>query len=56
MFLQTLLGYTAETAGIATAPRGIGSMIAMPIAGVLLAYVDARLLMSGGIACLAAST
>jgi DHA2 family multidrug resistance protein len=56
MFLQTLLGYTAETSGVATAPRGIGSMAAMPLAGLLMAYMDARLLLAGGIACLAAST
>ena len=30
LFLQTLMGYTSENAGLATAPRGIGAMIAMP--------------------------
>ena len=56
LFLQTLLGYTAKSSGLATAPRGIGSMLAMPIAGILMSYVDSRWLISVGIACVAAST
>jgi DHA2 family multidrug resistance protein len=56
LFLQTLLGYTSQSAGLATAPRGIGAMIAMPLVGVLMSYVDARWLMSVGVACIAAAT
>ena len=56
LFLQTLLGYTAQSSGLATAPRGIGAMIAMPLVGVLMMYVDGRWLMSLGIAFIAAST
>jgi DHA2 family multidrug resistance protein len=56
LFLQTLLGYTSQSAGLATAPRGVGAMIAMPIAGILMSYVDARWLMSFGVACTAAAT
>ena len=56
LFLQTLLGYTSQSAGLATAPRGIGAMIAMPIVGMLMSYVDARWLMSLGVACIAAAT
>jgi DHA2 family multidrug resistance protein len=56
LFLQTLLGYTSQSAGLATAPRGIGAMIAMPIVGILMSYVDGRWLMSMGVACVAAST
>jgi DHA2 family multidrug resistance protein len=56
LFLQTLLGYTAQSSGLATAPRGIGAMIAMPLVGILMTYVDGRWLMSLGIACVAAST
>jgi len=56
LFLQTLLGYTSQSAGLATAPRGIGAMIAMPVVGVLMTYVDSRWLMSLGVACIAAST
>jgi MFS transporter, DHA2 family, multidrug resistance protein len=48
IMLQTLLGYSAVEAGEAMAPRGIGSLIMMPIVGALTAKVDARkLLMTG---------
>ncbi len=56
LFLQTLLGYTSQSAGLATAPRGIGAMIAMPLVGILMSYVDGRWLMSLGVACTAAAT
>jgi len=56
LFLQTLLGYTSQNAGLATAPRGLGAMIAMPVVGILMSYVDGRWLMSLGVACVAAST
>jgi DHA2 family multidrug resistance protein len=55
LFLQTLLGYTSQNAGLATAPRGIGAMIAMPIVGILMSFVDGRWLMAVGIACIAAA-
>ena len=50
LFLQTLLGYKSQSAGLAIAPLGIGSMIAMPIVGILMSYVDGRWLVSLGIA------
>jgi len=56
LFLQTLLGYTAQSSGLATAPRGIGAMIAMPLVGLLMAYVDSRWLISAGVVCFSAST
>ena len=56
LFLQTLMGYTSQNAGLATAPRGIGAMIAMPVVGVLMAYMDGRWLMSAGLACIAIAT
>src|SRR6202140_4143634 len=34
--LQTLLGYPALRAGIAMAPRGLGSFIAMPLVGLIM--------------------
>ena len=52
LFLQTLLGYKSQSAGLAIAPLGIGAMIAMPIVGILMSYVDGRWLMSLGIALL----
>jgi len=49
LFLQTVLGYPAIEAGIAMAPRGLGSFIAMPIVGFLTAKIDARKLLSVGL-------
>jgi DHA2 family multidrug resistance protein len=50
IMLQTLLGYPSLQAGIAMAPRGIGSFIAFPIVGLILAYVGARRLLAFGFA------
>jgi DHA2 family multidrug resistance protein len=36
LFMQTLLGWTAVTAGIWTSPRGIGTALCMPVVGYLL--------------------
>jgi len=36
LFMQTLLGWTAVTAGFWTSPRGIGTAICMPLVGSLL--------------------
>ncbi len=36
LFMQTLLGWTATTAGIWTSPRGIGTALCMPLVGYLL--------------------
>ncbi len=50
IFLQTLLGYPALQAGIALAPRGMGSFLAMPLVGILLGRrVDARRLLALGL-------
>jgi MFS transporter, DHA2 family, multidrug resistance protein len=49
LFLQTVLGYPAIEAGIAMAPRGLGSFIAMPIVGFLTAKVDPRKLLCIGL-------
>jgi len=56
LFLQTLLGYTSQAAGLATAPRGVGAMIAMPVVGLLMIWLDGRWLMSAGIACIVVAT
>jgi MFS transporter, DHA2 family, multidrug resistance protein len=50
VFLQTLLGYPALEAGVAMAPRGLGSFLAMPLVGVLVARIDPRKLLACGIA------
>jgi len=49
ILLQTLLGYPSLQAGIAMAPRGMGSFIAMPLVGLMLARIDARRLLSVGL-------
>lgn len=51
-WLQNLAGDPVETAGIAMAPRGLGTMAAMMIAGRLSSKVDARILMAFGIVLL----
>ena len=42
LWLQTLLGYPSLQAGIALAPRGLGSMLGMPIVGALVGKFDPR--------------
>ena len=54
-WLQDLANYPVETAGLAMAPRGIGTMAAMMVAGRLSNKVDARLLMGLGILILSYS-
>jgi len=49
IMLQTLLGYPSLQAGIAMAPRGMGSFLAMPVVGMLVAKVDPRRLLALGI-------
>jgi DHA2 family multidrug resistance protein len=49
IWLQTLMGYPALSAGMAMAPRGLGSFLAMPLTGILLGKIDARKLLVGGI-------
>jgi len=50
VLLQTLMGYPSLQAGIAMAPRGFGSFIAMPIVGMLTSRVDGRYLVAIGLA------
>src|SRR5262249_19468659 len=49
IFLQTLLGYPSLQAGIAMAPRGFGSFLAMPLIGILVAKTDPRKLLALGL-------
>ena len=48
LFYQELLGYTAFTAGIVVAPRGIGAVCGMPIIGYLSNKIDPRYLLTFG--------
>lgn len=49
IMMQTLLGYPPLQAGIALAPRGLGSFIMMPLTGALVGRVDARKLLTIGL-------
>jgi len=53
--LQDLLGYPVLTSGIAMAPRGFGSFVAMYLAGRLIGRVDSRILIAAGIIVTAVS-
>jgi MFS transporter, DHA2 family, multidrug resistance protein len=52
LFMQTILGYTAEQAGLALMPGGFAIIVAMPIIGFLLSRYDARWLLVFGLALL----
>lgn len=54
-FLQNLLDYPAETAGLVMAPRGMGTMAAMFMVGRLIGRVDPRILIGGGLLMVAFS-
>ena len=49
IMLQTLLGYPSLQAGIAMAPRGLGSLIGMPLVGLLIGRIDPRKMVAGGL-------
>jgi DHA2 family multidrug resistance protein len=55
IWIQTLLGYPALQAGIALAPRGMGSMLGMPIVGTLMPKTDPRRFLAVGL-CVGAWT
>ena len=55
LFLQTLLGYTAELSGMALSPGGFAIMVLMPIVGFLLSRFDARYLLLFGLSMLSFS-
>jgi MFS transporter, DHA2 family, multidrug resistance protein len=54
-FTQTLLGYTAERAGMAISPGGLTVMALMPLVGFLVGRVDPRYLIVYGFVSLAAA-
>ena len=49
-FLQVLLGYTAERSGMVLSPGGLMMMVLMPVAGVMVSKMDARVLVAAGYA------
>jgi DHA2 family multidrug resistance protein len=48
LFLQTLLGYTAQLAGLAISPGGLALLFMMPVVGVLTSKFQARYLIAFG--------
>jgi len=48
LFLQTLLGYTALDAGWSVSPRGVGSVAALILVGILARRIDSRILSAFG--------
>lgn len=53
LFYQTLMNYTAWSAGLAVSPRGLGAILIMPVVGVLTAKMDNRYLIGAGFAIFA---
>ena len=49
IFLQTMLGYPALNAGIAMAPRGLGSFLMMPLVGTVMGRFDPRKVLAVGL-------
>jgi MFS transporter, DHA2 family, multidrug resistance protein len=54
-FLQQMMGYTAELAGLALSPGGAVIMCMMPVVGFLVSKVDTRLLIGFGCIVVASS-
>jgi MFS transporter, DHA2 family, multidrug resistance protein len=54
-YLQVLMGYSAEDAGMALSPGGFLIMMMMPGIGFLMSRVDARLMIATGFTILSAS-
>lgn len=48
LFYQEVLGYTAFSAGLVVGPRGIGSIVGMPVIGYLGNKIDPRYLLTFG--------
>jgi DHA2 family multidrug resistance protein len=54
-YLQNLGGYSVSQAGLLMVPRGVGTMIAMMVAGRSVNRIDPRLLILSGVVMLAAT-
>jgi MFS transporter, DHA2 family, multidrug resistance protein len=48
LYYQTLMGYSATSAGFVVSPRGIGAIVAMPFIGILTSKIDNRYLITCG--------
>lgn len=56
MYLQNLMGYTAQLGGMALVPRGISCVVALFVVAKLVNYIDNRMLISVGFIILSLST
>jgi DHA2 family multidrug resistance protein len=56
LFLQSQMGYTALQSGLAMVPRGLGALVAMPLAGRLVNKVQGRYLVAVGFLTFAISS
>jgi len=56
LFLQTLLGYSALNSGLASSPRGVGSLLSMLLVAMLVIRIDCRILLCFGFALFGYST
>ncbi|MBV9763164.1 MAG: DHA2 family efflux MFS transporter permease subunit [Acidobacteriaceae bacterium] len=48
LYYQSIMDYSAWWAGLVVSPRGIGSIVAMPLVGILVSKIDSRILVSLG--------
>src|SRR5258706_1416884 len=55
IFLQTLMGYSATTAGLVLSPGGLVTMISMPIVGLLVTQIQPRYLIGFGLVVIGTS-
>jgi MFS transporter, DHA2 family, multidrug resistance protein len=55
LFMQTLLGYSAFEAGLATLPRGATSFVMMPLIGLMMTKVEPRKLLATGVVAVSSS-
>ncbi len=56
LFYQEVLGYTALAAGMVVGPRGLGSMLGLPVIGVISHKFDNRYVLSAGFVVFGACT
>jgi len=55
LFMQTLMGYTAQEAGMVLTPGALAIMVMMPVVGFMLSKIDARYLLLVGLLMLGAA-
>ncbi len=55
LYLQTMMGYSALDSGLTVSPRGVGSVLAMLVAGVIANVIDSRIQLAVGLAIFSSS-